>query len=61
MSDFARVLKRSTLRVAGAVCLLTAALPFQALAQGSGDPAEDAKVHLGPLALTPRFALKMKV
>ena len=58
MSDFARVLKRSTLRVAGAVCLLTATLPFQALAQGSGDPAEDAKVHLGPLALTPRFALR---
>jgi hypothetical protein len=41
--------------VAAAACLLTAS---PALGQTAGDPAEDAKVHLGPLALTPRFALR---
>lgn len=52
------MLKRSTLRVAGAACLLTVALPIQSSGQTTVDPAEDAKVHLGPLALTPRFALR---
>ena len=42
-------------RMAAGVCLL-ASLPALAFAQtAGGDPAEEARMHLGPLALTPRF------
>ena len=45
-------------RVTPAVCLL-ASLPALAFAQApSGDPAEAARMHLGPLALAPRFSVR---
>jgi hypothetical protein len=44
--------------MAAGVCLL-ASLPALAFAQTSGgDPAEEARMHLGPLALTPRFSVR---
>jgi hypothetical protein len=49
-----RMLKRTVPPLALAAILLAA----PASAQSTGDPAEDARVHLGPLALGPRFALR---
>jgi hypothetical protein len=43
--------------VAVAVCLL-GGWPASSFAQTSGDPAEEARMHLGPLALTPRFSVR---
>lgn len=52
-----RMLTRTVPPLAVAACLV-AGFPAPASAQSTGDPAEDAKVHLGPLALEPRFALR---
>ena len=44
--------------MAAAVCLL-ASLPVLALrADAPAIPAEEARMHLGPLALTPRFSVR---
>ncbi len=37
---------------------LLAGVPVSAWAQAPADPAGEAKIHLGPLALTPRFAVR---
>src|SRR5262245_35099028 len=52
-----RTLNRMVASLAIAGCLLTA-WPALATAQSTGDPAEEARIHLGPLALEPRFALR---
>ena len=52
-----RALNRVVPPLAIAACV-AAALPAPASAQSTGDPAEEARIHLGPLALEPRFALR---
>jgi len=53
-----RRLKRAVPGAALTVFLSIALLPAAARGQSTGDPAENAQIHLGPLALSPRFSIR---